>query len=148
MITALALVATLAQTPVAPPTPASAETPAARPVWTYDPQGRRDPFVTLRGRGTTMSSTQNRPRGLPGVSIGELTLRGIVRSGNAFVALAQSPDGRTFQLRRNDRLFDGRVKDITFDAVVFVQQVNDPLSLVKEREIRKTMKTGDREEEL
>lgn len=156
MIAVFAVVATLAfaeasaptQAAAAPQTAPAAEGQAARPVWTYDPQGRRDPFISLRGRGTTMSSTQNRPRGLPGVSIGELTLRGIVRSGNAFVALAQSPDGRTFQLRRNDRLFDGRVKEITFDAVVFVQQVNDPLSLVKEREIRKTMKTGDREEEL
>jgi|SRR5690606_7191859 len=121
--------------------------PAQERTWTYDPQGRRDPFISLRGVGTTMSSTENRPRGLSGVTIGELTLRGIVRSDNAFVALAQSPDGRTFQLRQNDRLFDGRVKEITFEAVVFVQQVNDPLSLVREREVRKTMKAGEREEE-
>ena len=116
--------------------------------WTYDPQGRRDPFLSLRGTGTNMSSTQNRPPGLAGVTVSELTLRGIVRSGNEFVALATSPDGRTFQLRRNDRLYDGAVKQIVLDAVVFVQEVNDPLSLVKQREIRKTMKTGDREEEL
>lgn len=118
------------------------------PGWTYDPQGRRDPFISLRGTGTTMSSTQNRPSGLAGVTVGELTLRGIVRSGNQFIALATSPDGRTFQLRRNDRLFDGSVKQIALDAVVFVQEVNDPLSLVKQREVRKTLKPGEREEEL
>lgn len=131
----VALVVTLAQAP-------------SSPTWTYDPQGRRDPFVSLRGTGANMSSTQNRPAGLAGVTIGELTIRGIVRSGNAFIALAQSPDGRTFQLRRNDRLFDGSVRQIGIDEVVFIQEVNDPLSLVKQREIRKTMKTGDREEEL
>ncbi|MDQ3169923.1 MAG: pilus assembly protein PilP [Acidobacteriota bacterium] len=118
------------------------------PAWTYDPQGRRDPFVSLRGTGGGMTSTQNRPSGLAGVSVTEIVVRGVVRSGNEFVALAQSPDGRTFQLRRNDRLFDGSVKQVGIDAVVFVQQVNDPLSLVKQREVRKTMKTGDREEEL
>ena len=133
--------------------PAFAEASADRqapssPTWTYDPQGRRDPFVSLRGTGANMSSTQNRPAGLAGVTIGEVAIRGIVRSGNAFIALAQSPDGRTFQLRRNDRLFDGTVKQIGIDEVVFIQEVNDPLSLVKQREVRKTMKTGDREEEL
>jgi len=116
--------------------------------WSYDPQGRRDPFVSLRGSGTTMTSTQNRPAGLAGVSVSEIAIRGIVRSGNEFIALAQAPDGRTFQLRRNDRLFDGSVKQIGIDAVVFIQEVNDPLSLVKQREVRKTMKTGDKEEEL
>jgi len=140
----LVLVVTLAQAPAS--AQASADRPS--PTWTYDPQGRRDPFVTLRGTGANMSSTQNRPTGLAGVTISELALRGIVRSGNQFIALAQSPDGRTFQLRRNDRLFDGSVKQVGIDAVVFIQEVNDPLSLVKQREVRKTMKTGDREEEL
>lgn len=148
MIGAFVLIATLAQasgpqTP-APPAPAGRQAPA----WTYDPQGRRDPFVSLRGTGAPMGSTQNRPAGIGGISVSEIALRGVVRSGSEFVALVQAPDGRTFQLRRNDRLFDGSVKQITIDAVVFMQDVNDPLSLVKQREVRKTMKTGDREEEL
>ena len=132
------------------PAPASAQAPAGRqtPGWSYDPQGRRDPFISLRNRTTTASTTQNRPPGLPGVTVSEIAIRGIVRSGADFLALAQAPDGRTFQLRRNARLFDGVVKQITIDAVVFTQEVNDPLSLVKQREVRKTMKPGDREEEL
>ena len=138
------------QQPQPPARPAAAQAPAARqaPAWTYDPQGRRDPFISLRNRTTNASTQQNRPPGLPGVTVAEIIIRGIVRSGNDFIALAQSPDGRTFQLRRNARLFDGVVKAITIDAVVFTQEVNDPLSLVKQREVRKTMKTGDREEEL
>lgn len=135
-----------AQTPPA----ASAQAPAGRqtPGWTYDPQGRRDPFVSLRNRATTASTTQNRPAGLAGVTVSEIVVRGIVRSGSEFIALAQAPDGRSFQLRRNAKLFDGAVKQITIDAVVFTQEVNDPLSLQKQREVRKTMKPGDREEEL
>ena len=136
-----------AQKPPAPQAQTQTRGPQT-PGWTYDPQGRRDPFISLRNRNPPGTSTQNRPPGLPGVGIGEIVIRGIVRSGAEFVALAQAPDGRTFQLRRNARLFDGVVKQITIDAVVFTQEVNDPLSLVKQREVRKTMKTGDREEEL
>jgi Tfp pilus assembly protein PilP len=132
------------------PAPASAQASSGRqtPGWSYDPQGRRDPFISLRNRTTTASTTQNRPPGLAGVTISEIAIRGIVRSGADFLALVQAPDGRTFQLRRNAKLFDGVVKQITIDAVVFTQEVNDPLSLVKQREVRKTMKPGDREEEL
>ena len=128
--------------------PLAAQTQSAKPTWTYDPQGRRDPFISLRNRNPQGTSTQSRPPGLPGVAINEIMIRGIVRSGNEFVALAQAPDGRTFQLRRNSRLFDGVVKQITIDAVVFTQEINDPLSLQKQREVRKTMRSGDREEEL
>lgn len=145
----------LAGSAVETSTSASAEAPVVQqaagrpaPAWTYDPQGRRDPFVSLRNRTSNAGTGANRPPGLAGVSVSEIMIRGIVRSGNDFIALAQSPDGRTFQLRRNSRLFDGVVKQIMIDAVVFTQEVNDPLSLVKQREVRKTMKTGDREEEL
>ena len=136
--------------PMQPRPAASGQTAGGRqtPAWTYDPQGRRDPFISLRNRTPVGSTTQNRPPGLPGVAIGELMIRGIVRNGNDFIAMAQSTDGRTFQLRRGSRVFDGVVKQIAIDAVVFTQEVNDPLSLVKQREVRKTMRTGDREEEL
>lgn len=148
VLAAAAPTAEAGQQAAAPPASAQAQAGRQTPGWTYDPQGRRDPFVSLRNVTANAGLPQNRPPGLAGVSIGEIVIRGIVRSGSDFIALAQSPDGRTFQLRRNARLFDGVVKQITLDAVTFTQQVNDPLSLVKQREVRKTMKTGDREEEL
>lgn len=136
----------------AAPIAAQAQRPPAqtpqKPTWTYDPQGRRDPFVSLRNRNPQGTSAQSRPPGLAGVAISEILIRGFVRSGNDYIALAQSPDGRTFQLRRNSRLFDGVVKQVLIDAVIFTQEINDPLSLQKQREVRKTMRSGDREEEL
>jgi hypothetical protein len=36
----------------------------------------------------------------------------------------------------------GRVKAIVQDAVVFSQDGNDPLSLVKQKEIRKNLRSG------
>jgi hypothetical protein len=38
---------------------------------------------------------------------------------------------------------DGMVKAITADAVVFSQDVNDPMSMVKQKEIRKTIRPAD-----
>ena len=42
--------------------------------------------------------------------------------------------------KAGDKLFDGVVKAVTQDAVVFSQDVNDPLSLVKQREVRKSIR--------
>jgi len=149
LFSAFALMALAGAEQQPPPAPQAQSRGATQtPGWTYDPQGRRDPFVSLRTSTTTASTSQNRPPGLAGVTVSEIVIRGIIRSGADYLALAQAPDGRTFQLRRNAKLFDGAVKQIGIDAVVFTQQVNDPLSLVKQREVRKTMKPGEREEEL
>jgi Tfp pilus assembly protein PilP len=72
--------------------------------------------------------------------VDETTIRGIVASRGSYVAMIQGPDGKTYTVRAGDKLFDGVVRAVTADAVVFVQQVNDPLSLVKQREIRKPLR--------
>jgi predicted ATPase len=40
-----------------------------------------------------------------------------------------------------DRFLDGTVKTNTPQGLIIVQEVNDPLSLVKQREIRKQLRT-------
>jgi hypothetical protein len=57
--------------------------------------------------------------------------------------MIQGPDTKTFNVRAGDRLMDGSVKSISGDTVVFSQDVNDPLSLVKEREVRKAVRPAD-----
>jgi hypothetical protein len=37
-------------------------------------------------------------------------------------------------------LFDGTVKAVTADAIVILQNVSDPLSLAKTREVRKLLR--------
>jgi Tfp pilus assembly protein PilP len=78
-----------------------------------------------------------------GLLINEVSLRGIVKERNGFIALVQGPDKKTYAVRQGQRLFDGTVKSITEDTVVFSQDVNDPLSLVKQREVRKTLRSGE-----
>ena len=121
--------------------PASAPEPAT--MFTYSAEGRRDPFISLLGRGAEGRSSTVRLPGLPGQTIGDLTLKGIVRDSKGFFALVLGADTKTYTVRVGDRLLDGTVKAITADAVVFSQDVNDPLSLQKQREIRKSLRPGE-----
>jgi Tfp pilus assembly protein PilP len=137
-----------AQRPAVPGRPGAAAEKDAPPAqgspvgYSYDPSGRRDPFVSLTARGGDLPSAPGtRPAGLPGMLVGEVTVKGIFKSPKGgFLALLQAPDGRTYSVKQGDKVFDGSVKAITQDAVVFSQDVNDPLSLVKQREVRKSIR--------
>lgn len=120
--------------PPAPPPPQTAG-------YTYDPAGRRDPFVSLLGGVEVLPSAGARPPGLPGLLVNEVTVKGVWKSSKGgFIALVQAPDNRTYTIKAGDKLFDGSVRAITQEAVVFSQDVNDPLSLVKQREVRKAIR--------
>jgi hypothetical protein len=127
-----------AQPPAAPGTPP----PAQGAGYSYDPAGRRDPFVSLTGRGGDLpASGAARPSGIAGLLVNEITVKGVLKSPKGgFTALVQSPDNRTYIVHAGDKVFDGSVKAITQEAVVFSQDVNDPLSLVKQREVRKAIR--------
>src|SRR5262245_15282685 len=58
-----------------PSKPAEAVTP-----FTYNPEGRRDPFVSLIGKGNDPKNTGARPPGIPGLLINEVSVKGIVRN--------------------------------------------------------------------
>jgi hypothetical protein len=131
--------ATSAVTPAPAPAPATPQPEKTDPYF-YNPAGRRDPFVSLVSRGTDLIATNKRPEGLAGLRIGEIAVRGIVRTQGTYVAMVQGPDKKTHLVHPNDRVLDGVVKSITADAVVFLQDVNDPLTLVKQREVRRSMR--------
>jgi type IV pilus assembly protein PilP len=136
--------ATPAPAPAPPPAGQTGQPPAEAPTaFTYNPDGRRDPFISLLGRGSDPKSQGARPAGVPGLLINEVSVKGIVRNTSGFVALIQGPDNKTYVVKAGDRLMDGTVKSIVQDAVVFSQDVNDPLSLVKQKEIRKVLRSAD-----
>lgn len=124
---------------VVEPAPAAA-TPE---IYTYDSEGRRDPFVSLLARGAELPSASERPDGLLGLSVNEVALRGVVLSEGVYIAVLEAPDGRSHIVRAEDRLFDGSVLEIAADTILFLQEVNDPLSLVTEREIRKGLRDAE-----
>lgn len=136
-----------AQTPPQPPPPAPAPgnappTPPAN--YTYSPDSRRDPFVNLLNRGSEDprqgAAGKARPEGVPGLTVDEIVVRGIVLSRGAWVAMVGAPNGKTYTVRAGDRLLDGNVRAINATTVILMQEVNDPLSLEKQREVRKYLR--------
>ena len=123
----------------APATPAQ---PAAEP-YTYDPAGRRDPFVSLLTRGMDSAPGGRKATGLGGLSTNEVMVRGVLQSRGAYVAMVAGPDGKTYTAKANDRLLDGVIRSVTPQGIVIMQDVNDPLSLVKQREVRKGLRTAE-----
>jgi hypothetical protein len=124
--------------PAAKPTvPVSAP---AQDAYSYRAEGRRDPFVSLLNRGSDPRA-QRKAEGLAGLLAGDVVLKGILQSRGSYIAIVQGPDAkRQLIVRPNDRFADGIVKAITADSMFIVQEVNDPLSLTKQREIRKTLR--------
>ena len=144
----LSSLAAAAQTPQAPaPAPAN---PAAQPPtppssFVYARDGRRDPFVDLVNRGTDASSRPVTPAdGVAGLTAEEIVVRGIVESRGAWAAMVSGSAGKVFTVRAGDRLADGTVQTITAQYLVIQQQVNDPLSLEKQREVRKYLRGGEK----
>jgi hypothetical protein len=131
-------------TPAAPAATHAAAVAPSTAGFTYEAGGRRDPFVSLANQGSDpRSEGRTRYQGLAGLGVGEVNVKGIVLYERQLVAMVQAPDNRTYLVRPNDRLLDGSVRAVTSEAVVFVQQVNDPLSLVKQREIRKALRAPE-----
>jgi Tfp pilus assembly protein PilP len=128
-------------TPAAPGTTTVAAVPLETPGYTYNPEGRRDPFLSLMNRGSAGPVAQTtRENGLGGLGVGETTLKGTLASRGGFVAILQGADAKTYIVRPGEKLADGAIRSITSDAVVFLQQVNDPLSREKQREVRKVLR--------
>jgi len=123
------------------PTTLQAETPAPE-VYTYQADGRRDPFVSLLNTGTEVhvATPGRRPDGLAGMLLGEITVRGVMQSRESLVAMIAGPDNKTYIVHQGDRLFDGLIKSITHDGLVVVQRVSDPNSGVKQREVQKLLR--------
>src|SRR6266550_347030 len=144
---------------VPPPTPAPAQVPAtaapavsapaaAAPTpmpgssetYVYRPEGRRDPFLSLIGTGVIPRDASHKD-GPAGMTVGEISVRGIMQSKGALVAMVQGPDNKTYIVHQGDKLLDGAIKTITPQGLIVIQEVNDPLSLVRQREVRKLLRS-------
>jgi Tfp pilus assembly protein PilP len=138
------LSASATQPPSAAPSQGG-QAPLDSPAYTYDPQDRRDPFISLsqRGGAAQRSGLGARPAGVSGLEVSDMALRGTMQSRTGYVALVEAADKKTYIVKAGDRLLDGLVRTITEDTMVILQQVNDPLSLEKQREVRKMLRQTD-----
>lgn len=128
-----------------PPAPTAPAVPGAKPVlnqtaqvqndplpplavpqgYSYQPRGRRDPFVNPIPKGPVADDDAPRkpvirPQGLPGVLVSEVKLTGIVYSPVQTMKKAMLVVGRsTYFAQQGDSLFDGVIKEIRPNEVVF-----------------------------
>jgi type IV pilus assembly protein PilP len=107
--------------------------------YSYNPQGRRDPFVSLLKPVSADQGARTRRPGMEGFLIQEVALKGIVRTPKGYTAMLLGTDGKSYFVNVGQRLFDGVITSIDATTVTFRQEVSDPLSTVKSRDVRKTL---------
>ncbi len=99
--------------------------------------GKRDPFfspvVQQSGSGCTT--------GKKCLEIGNINLRGVVKSDSGFIAVVTNNLNKAYFLRENDPVFNGFVVKITGDSVVFQETVEDKLGKPFTREVVKRIFT-------
>jgi Tfp pilus assembly protein PilP len=107
--------------------------------YAYSSQGRRDPFVSLLKPVDSNSGKGTRPPGINGFLIQELALKGIVKGPKGYTAMLLGTDNHSYFVTTGQRLFDGVVTAITASTITFRQEVTDPLSTVKSRDVTKSL---------
>lgn len=153
----IVVVTLLAPTPVSGQAPAAgAVAPRATPVTTpvspvpplephgydYDPSGRRDPFISLVRRTTAAvgSSATMRPRGVAGLGTDEIVVRGVMQGRSGWAAVVKGVDNRSYTIKAGDELFDGTVKSVNGEGLTVLQNINDPMSTARTREVKKLLR--------
>lgn len=151
-----------AQAPSPAPSPAAGQPPKAEDVtrppletemeppggFSYNPQGRRDPFVSLQRPIAADRGPKTRKPGMEGFLIQEIALKGIVKTTGGGTGIASRPghiaiflgtDGKSYFVTTGQRLFDGVITAVDATSVSFRQEVTDPLSPVKTRDLKKSL---------
>jgi len=108
--------------------------------YSYDPAGRRDPFISLLQRTLLKEAPQQRPEGVPGLLIDEIEVKGIFRMQQRTFAQVQASDkDKSYLIQEGDQLYDGEVVSIAPGEVTFKQVVNDPSVIKPFREVVKKL---------
>ncbi len=100
--------------------------------------GKRDPFFSPVVQGSSGSGCST---GKKCLEIGQINLRGVVKSENGFIAVVTNTLNKAYFLRENDPVFNGYVVKITGDSVVFQETVQDKLGKTFTREVVKKIFT-------
>lgn len=123
---------------------ARAAAPAALTVaqdgYSYQPDGRRDPFTPLLGASMDVRPTK-KGEGVAAFGVDDISVRGILQASDRLVAMVQGPDNKTYVMHQGDKLADGVVKSVTPEGLIVMQDITDPLSTQKQREVRKLLRS-------
>lgn len=116
-------------------------------VFSYDPQGRRDPFSSL------VEVEKEKPHRKKGASpienfdVEEIRLIAIAWDSKQYYAMITLPDNKSYTIAKGMTLglFGGKVHEITKDSVIIREQVQDYKGQIKTKDT--TLKLRKEEEE-
>ena len=99
--------------------------------------GKRDPFFSpvVQAGGSGCST------GKKCLEIGQINVRGVVKSENGFIAVVTNTLNKAYFLRENDPVFNGYVVKITGDSIIFKETLQDKLGKSFTREVTKKIST-------
>ncbi len=123
----------------APPKPASPQMQAEKEsgvAYSYNPKGRRDPFMSLVVREEKKAQKADRPP-LERYNLAEFKLTGIVWGGFGYNAMLEGPDGKGYFVRAGTIIGQNRgvIKKITKDLIVIEEKFKTFNGAVQRKEI-------------
>jgi Tfp pilus assembly protein PilP len=122
------------------------ELEAPRNGYIYNPAGRRDPFISL-AKPFEEPGVGGRPRrpGIEGFLLQETALKGVVKTVDGWIAVLEGPDKKGYFVRVGQRLHDGVITSIDTAGLTFRQEITDPLSPAKSRDVRRLLNSAQEE---
>ena len=100
--------------------------------------GKRDPFFSPVLQTSSGSGCST---GKKCLEIGQINVRGVVKSESGFIAVVTNSLNKAYFLHENDPVFNGYVVRITGDSVVFQETVQDKLGKPLTHEVVKRIFT-------
>ena len=106
----------------------------------YDPSGRRDPFLPMFQAGQQVELDSSLPP-LQRVGLTELSLIGVLWGNYGYTAMVQTPDGKGYSIRRGTRIGpnNGVVSSITERGIIVQERFTDVYGNKQEREYVKLL---------
>ena len=106
----------------------------------YDPSGRRDPFLPMFQLGQQIEPDSSLPP-LQRVGLTELSLIGVLWGNYGYTAMVQTPDGKGYSIRRGTRIGpnNGVVSSITERGIIVQERFTDVYGNKQEREYVKLL---------
>jgi hypothetical protein len=89
--------------------------------YSYDPAGRRDPFISLLGGIKAKAPVT--PKGA--LSVTDARVVGITRGKDGYVAIIMGSDKKARFMKTGDKLYDGEIISIEAEKVVFRQDLTE-----------------------
>ncbi len=106
----------------------------------YDPSGRRDPFLPMIQLGQQVEQDASLPP-LQRFGLTELSLIGVLWGNYGYTAMVQTPDGKGYSIRRGTRIGpnNGVVSSITERGIIVQERFTDVYGNKQEREYVKLL---------